>query len=116
MSYEEELESISDDLREIFLEMGREARAALESRGFDYSDKLVSDLTGRAVAAYDTVVLAVLPERCLEIIKSPLLWLVDDPLGGDKKISVIPCADADQVRRIALEYGDERARRKFTGR
>jgi hypothetical protein len=91
------------DLAEVALiDMGRDALVALEERGFDSSDEQVFGLVERAVDARGLVALAVIHENRVLIIK----YTPDD----DRGVAVIPCADADQVARATLEYGDEMAR------
>jgi hypothetical protein len=80
---------------------------------FDYDDDVVFELVERATAEAETVALAVLPLSYVEIIRSPLLRVVDSVSDG--RVMVFPCADVAQLRRVALELGDDRARRKLFG-
>jgi hypothetical protein len=82
---------------------------------FDYNDDIVFHLVERAVHHAEVVALAVIPLGYVEIIKSPLLQVVDDPRAAEDKVMVLPCADVAQLRRVALEYGDDQARRKLFG-
>ena len=96
----------ADELRKLYeaalVDMGRDALAALKKHGFDSSsDEQVFDLVERAVADHGLVALAVIHENRVLVIK-----YIPDGRG----VAVIPCADAGQVGRAALEYGDEMAR------
>jgi hypothetical protein len=84
------------------IDMGRETLARYKRiPGFDHSDDLVLDLVERAVDESDFIALAVVHENRMLIIKH------SERCGS---AVVIPCADASQVARAALEYGDEKAR------
>lgn len=95
----------SDELRKLYeaalIDMGRDALAALKKHGFEYSDEQVFGLVERAVDDHGLVALAVIHENRVLIIKY---------LPDGRGVAVIPCADAGQVGRAALEYGDEMAR------
>lgn len=83
------------------IDMGREALARCRQvPGFNHSDDQVFGLVERAVGESDLVALAVVHENRVLIIKH----------SGDGSAVVIPCVDAGQVARAALEYGDELAR------
>ena len=84
------------------VDMARDALAALKKLGFDSSDEQVFGLVERAVDDCGLVALAVIHENRVLVIK----YTPDDDGGA----VVIPCADAAQVGRAALEYGDEMAR------
>ena len=86
----------------VLIDMGRDMLAILKQHGFDSSDKQVFYLVRQAVDEHDFVALAVIHENRVLIIKHA-------PDDGDSFV-VIPCADANQVARAALEYGDETAR------
>lgn len=98
-------EPTADELRNLaeaaLVDMGRDALAALKGHGFDSSDEQVFELVERAVDTRSLVALAVTHENRVLIIKHT---------PDDKGVAVIPCADANQVGRAALEYGDEMAR------
>jgi hypothetical protein len=88
--------------------------AAIGKKPFNYDDETVFGLVERSVAAIETVALAVIPLGFVEVIQSPLLEVVGSDSSA-RRVMVIPCADVAQLRRVALQYGDDRAQRKLFG-
>ena len=108
-----DIRTVADAVRQTLLEMGKSSLAALKRVGFDGSDKQLLKLVERAVDDTETVALVLPAEGVVEIIKSSLLQLVDDRRAGNRSVRAIPCSSSDQLRRAALKYGDDRAKRKL---
>ena len=97
------------------LDVWRRTLAEAGEKLFDYDDELIFDQVERAIETeIEIIALAVLPLGYVEIIRSPLLQVVGAG-DGKGKVMVFPCADVAQLRRAALEFGDDRARRKLFG-
>jgi hypothetical protein len=108
--------AIIDVLLEIAQEVLDALEATLAKNGlpmFDFNDNSVLYLVEQATSDYPTVALAVIPLGYVKIIRSPLLRAIGDT--SKIRAMVIPCADIAQLRRAALKYGDDRARRKLFG-
>jgi hypothetical protein len=103
-------------LEAALIDMARERAEAMVPLGFNYSDEQVFDLVELAMDEIDIVAVAAVAEKRVLIIKEArLLRVVGDPRAKDRSVMVIPCADAGQVVRAALAYGDETVRRGIFG-
>jgi hypothetical protein len=104
--------TVADAVRQTLLEMGRSSLAALKRVGFDGSDKQLLKLVERAVDDTDTVALVLPAEGVVEIIKSSLLQLVDDPRAGNRSVGSYRAA-APINYSARPSNGDDRAKRKL---
>ena len=93
-----------EDFEDWLFEEGSGNLDLLLEKGFDFSDERVFGLVGRLVRRATAVALIAAP------------WSLGDELqdlsyanwrdGDMVKLMVVPCRDADQLRRVAIKHGD----------
>jgi hypothetical protein len=102
-----------EDFQNWLQELGERNLELLLDRGFDFSDEHVFGWVERMLDAPAVAVISF--PRTMDdeqwvtsaLIKCPANWEVGAVINtGDAKMAVIPCRDTDQVRRVAIEYGN----------